>query len=391
MNETMNKIFDIEAELGALRAGGQALLDRCGYRLLDAGEVPEAVNEVRADWEGVLAEVRWVATDANGGAAGDWRWEGRRVAVLLDADGDFHVTGRSFIDHLAYSVPAERASVRALALEHGLPPPLESRELEAMVAETPSPSTARRCGYLRSVIAPDYDVAAFLMVGRSLARDLTLAQRLVVHAVCRRLSDIHGIALRCVPIGDFNLSGADDALDCLVGHVLGAAFCEELRPIPIDEGMHATIEAVSRLPEAVWTEIAASVGAAWEREQTRVILAATGPLAGGALGYGVLFEPSREERIKASGDDPDDYDDESEGPDSWDWDELRPAGAPEMVYGNRLDQMSQEAAVAGVTVSSSRRWDWFEVDLGPEAHASFVDATAQLGGEKRYWIMAWFS
>lgn len=380
-----------EAEVAALRAAGQELLARCaGLGLLADDAVPAAAAELRSDrWEYVLSEIRWIAQATDGAGIGYWDRPGEPpLLVHLSGDAEFQLTGRTALDHMARAAPAERAALLAFAQEHGLPAPMSDEERAAALSGRSPPVarswrvTPRRLGF------QDHDVGAFLIAGISLYL-LDYRRRLVAHSRCRRLSDRHGVELRCVPAED--LAAATDAqpVTCLVGVVLGEAYCEDSAPVKVpDEALRDAAARALRLPEAVWRELQAlSEEHHGGAPTAAVLLTATGPLAGAALGYGVLLQPTREELYRAAGEDPADCDEEYM-PGVWDWDLLRPDGAQEVVNGNRLDQTCQETAAAGVSVGYVHRWEIEEIDLGEAAHEARRQATAALAGPRSYWLMA---
>lgn len=381
-----------DAEIAALRGAGTALLFRCaGLRPLQDDAVPTGAAELRPDhWEYVLAQIRWVAETAGGGGIGYWDQPGEPgLLVFLDDIGAFHVCGRTVLDHLARTAPQERGSVAAFAAAQGLPAPLVDHELDVLLAGRQPPQRAQWRVTPRRLGFQGHDVGAFLIIGISQSGGLDYSQRLVMHNRCRRLSDRHGIELRCVPLTDMELTPEADALPCVIGHVVAEAYCEDSAPVPMDvDALRRATADVAHVPGEVWTALLPGSEHTVPTAPT-LRLEATGPLAGAELGYGILLSPGRAALFAAMGEDPDDVGDDME-PSTWDWDDLKPADAPDVVWGNRLDQTYQQQAVAGVSVARVRKWEGQTVDLSDAAHDERQKATASLAGPQRYWLMAHF-
>lgn len=380
-----------EAELAALRQAGQELLSRCGGLSLLVGDaVPPAAVELRSDrWEYVLSEILWIAQTADGAGIGYWDRPGEPPRlVYLSADAELQLTGRTALDHMAWMAPAERAALQTFARQHGLPEPMTDPERAAALSGQSPPTerrwrvTPRRLGF------QDHDVGAFILVGIAL-HFLDYRRRLVAHNRCRRLSELHGVALRCVPAEHLAAASDGQPVTCLLGVLLGEAYCEDSAPVPLPAEMlrDAALRAL-RLPEEIWRELQALAEEHRDEAPTaKVLLGATGPLAGAALGYGVLLRPTREELFLAAGEDPADCDEEHV-PESWDWDLLKPDGAPAVIDGNRLDQSCQKTAVAGVAVGHVHRWQTEEIDLSEATHEARQQATSALVGLRSYFLMA---
>lgn len=118
-------------ELDALRTDGQGVLDACGeLTLLDPGDDAEIAGSfvMGADgeaWAKVLADVEWIAEEADGGAVGRWRGDPRPHVFYLDNEGSFRMTGTSLLDHCAFICPDGEAPalLAAFCQRHGLPAP----------------------------------------------------------------------------------------------------------------------------------------------------------------------------------------------------------------------------------------------------------------------------
>lgn len=381
-----------EAEIAALREAGQELLARCaGLVLLEDDAVPAAARELRwDDWEYVLKEIRWIAEAEGGAAIGYWDRPGEGpLLVQLVSFEEFTLTGRTALDHLAWAAPAERGALSAFAREHGLPAPLGDEERAAALHGRRPPVEQRMSLTSRHLGFQGHDVAGFLIAGIGLG-GLDFPRRLVVHNRCRRLSDQHGVELRCVPATDMEHLQGSEPVRCLLGHVLAEAYGDDGVPVPLpDEALREAAARALRLPPAVWDALSAlrPEGAGL---RLAVHLGATGPLAGATVAYGVLLEPNREELWRASGEDPEDWD-EGRPPSWWDWDAFRPDGAEEVIAAALEIEGPPHQAVAGVHVMHTRRWETQSVDLGEAAHEERRRATAALAGPRSYFLMAHFN
>jgi predicted DNA-binding WGR domain protein len=125
----------LHREFDALRADGQEVLDACGeLTLLAPGDDAEIAGSfvLGADgeaWAKILADVEWLAEEADGGAVGRWRGDPRPHVFYLDNEGSFRMTGTSLLDHCAFIRPDDEtaALLAAFCRRHGLPAAVGSR------------------------------------------------------------------------------------------------------------------------------------------------------------------------------------------------------------------------------------------------------------------------
>ncbi len=119
-------------------------LEESTYGELTFTNEPSIVDSFLTDedadrWKKTFSAMEWVAEEADGGAVGYWTQGGQTVLVYLDNEGSFHVTGRRFVDHLAYASNGEDEALRAFCKKRKLDPPMSDAERKALAKKVKLP------------------------------------------------------------------------------------------------------------------------------------------------------------------------------------------------------------------------------------------------------------